>query len=614
MPAMLIRLFSVSLCVISLLFTGCKIEESPSESVLILDAGDADGSLDTCVVSDLPYYGSASFPNASLSLEYKLGGTGSDEFELIIPENEYGFFMYPAALGEATFYGGAWGGAAWEPDDLNSTATRNEPVVILKDDTQWFVYRTDYTGGGRLLSHVEFSNPGLSVGESATCHVDGLKHGDVGTFNFDLGNAKRYTHPIVEPLPAPSAENNNEICRMNALPVYGAVDLTLSSRQLLSQSLSDSHGDDFNLTLSEKEYGFFAYPAALGKATFFDRDFFNARGGWHGATWTPYNSTFEEYSVTEPIVAEVGGTNWYIYRTDNPGLGDTTYAVRFENPGLMIGAEVACDISDMSFVDYQNLKIEVQDEELLPTPPESNEDLEGVCTFTEMPRVGGSSEPIGLAGEVLALDKSLTSILDTSFTFNLTANEYGFFAYPAALGEAIFRDKANGFQVGLDGATWDYSRMRMYSYYEFRPLVASVDGSKWFILRTDALGSSGTEFSVEFENKDLSLGDKAACDLKGFAQVSTGSVIGDDLTATRIFVSGNTDTQLAEGIVIDGVWTINTSYFDLRDVIDPDLNRFNTEGVYDMFFYSSDGTVHGPAPVTVEDGEIINKIFDTSQM
>jgi hypothetical protein len=168
----------------------------------------------------------------------------------------------------------------------------SDSIVIIEDDN--------------IEENSDEADEGL--GDSSTCHVDGLKQGDESAFVFNIESAAEYTHPIAEALPAPNADNNNEICTVNALPVYGAIDLTQSSRQLLSQSLEGFQGEDFDITVLENQYGFFAYPAALGKASFYDRDFINARGGWHGATWTPYNATSEEFSVMDPIVAEVGGT------------------------------------------------------------------------------------------------------------------------------------------------------------------------------------------------------------------------------------------------------------------------------------------------------------------
>lgn len=617
---MRIRPLFLPLCAILLLTTGCVIENAPSDSIVIIEGGNSDEAdeglgdeiNDNCLVSDLPYYGSASFPNSSLSLEYKLESTKSQEFELIIPEGEYGFFIYPAALGEATFFGGAWGGAAWEPYDPNSTATRNEPVVIMRDNTQWFVYRTDFPNNGRLLSKVTFANPSLSIGDSSTCHVDGLKQGDESAFVFNIESSAEYGHPIAKALPAPSADNNNEICTVNSFPVYGAVDLTQPSRQLLSQSLEGFQGEDFDITLLENQYGFFAYPAALGKAIFYDRGFINARGGWHGATWTPYDAAFEEFSIMDPIVAEVGGTSWYIYRTDFPGIGDGTYAVRFENSGLMVGDEVACNISDMSFVDYQQLEIDIQGDALAPMPPETSGDIKGVCTFTAMPRMGGSLENIGLASDILGLDESFTNIDNLSFTLDSRMDEYGFFAYPAALGKAGFTDKKFGWFGGWNGANWDIEHTATGPMNS--PIVTSIEDTKWFIYRTDYAGLMDAQFSVEFENNDLEIGDSAGCDLAEFPHVSTGSVVGDDLAIVRIFVAGGTETELAEGVVEEGVWTINTTYFYLIGSDSPDLNRFNAEGLYDMYFYSADGAAYGPTQITVKEGEVTTNAFDVSLM
>jgi hypothetical protein len=383
----------------------------------------------------------------------------------------------------------------------------SDSIVIIEDDN--------------IEENSDEADEGL--GDSSTCHVDGLKQGDESAFVFNIESAAEYTHPIAEALPAPNADNNNEICTVNALPVYGAIDLTQSSRQLLSQSLEGFQGEDFDITVLENQYGFFAYPAALGKASFYDRDFINARGGWHGATWTPYNATTEEFSVMDPIVAEVGGTFWYLYRTDFPSFGDRTHAVRFENSSLMMGAEVACDVSGMSFVDYQQLEIDIQGDALAPMPPETSGDIEGVCTFTAMPRVGGALENISLASDILELDES------------------------------------------------------------------SIEGTKWFIYRTDFSGLTDAQFSVAFENDNLQVGDSVGCDLAESPHVSTGSVE-------------------------EGVWTINTTYFYLIGSDSPDLNRFNAEGLYDMYFYSSDGADHGPISIIVEDGEVTNDTFDTSLM
>lgn len=209
------------------------------------------------------------------------------------------------------------------------------------------------------------------------------------------------------------------------------------------------------------------------------------------------------------------------------------------------------------------------------------------------------------------MDEAFSSVDNLSLTLNLTTDEYGFFAYPAALGKATFTDRGNGFQGGWNGANWDLEHIATGPMNS--PIVTSIEGSKWFIYRTDHPGHVGISFSVEFENNELETGDSAGCDLAEFPHVSTGSVVGDDLTIVRIFVAGGTETQLAEGIVEEEIWTINTTYFYLAGSDSPDLNRFNAEGLYDMYFYSSDGTEYGPFSIIIEDGEITNESFDTTQ-
>jgi len=633
------------LCSMSLLFSGCVGQDSSDENVVILEAEsttteetetdteEADIEEETdqnisenCLVTDTPYYGSATYPSASLALEYTLDNTDNQEFELILADNEYGFFMFPAALGEATFFGGAWGGAAWEPDDETSTATRNEPVVIVKDNTHWFVYRTDYPGGGRLLSKVSYTNPGQAIGASSPCETDGLKQADESTFVFDLTNAQEYSPPVAEILPPPSINNNNEICTMNGLPVYGGIDLTILTREKLSQTFLHTGGQDFELTLAENEYGFFAYPAALGKADFFDRNFINARGGWHGATWTPYDgATSEEMNATTPIITEIGETKWYVYRTDFPGLGETKYAVRFANPGLAIGDEVSCDMTGILFEESQNLRIlleeetEEESEVEEPMPHTTIPDTVGQCTFSAMPRYGGRLGSIGLASEVLALEEESSSLTDLIIKLTLTEPEFGIFAYPAALGETVFRDKNSGFLGGWDGITWHLNNSRDLDGYADRPLVTKVDGVSWFIYRTDFSEIFSIEFLATFANQGLSLGDTVECDLSSFDHVSTGRVIGDDLNAVKIFVAGGTDVLLEEGIVEQSVagqgrWSINTSYFGVDGRDSPDPTKFNEAGLYDMFFYNSAGISYGPFSITVEEGEIKEKDFDTTSL
>ena len=77
--------------------------------------------------------------------------------------------------------------------------------------------------------------------------------------------------------------------------------------------------------------------------------------------------------------------------------------------------------------------------------------------------------------------------------------------------------------------------------------------------------------------------------------------------------------MLEEGIVEQSVagqgrWSINTSYFGVDGRDSPDPTKFNEAGLYDMFFYNSAGVSYGPFSITVEEGEIKEKDFDTTSL
>ncbi|WP_197485968.1 hypothetical protein, partial [Oleiphilus sp. HI0061] len=94
-----------------------------------------------CTVSDVPHYGGVVISDSELTLDYKLPNTSNQDFDLILDTDEYGYFMYPAALGEATLTGGAWDGATWTPYNptIDEMTIQSGPVVMTRDNTDWFV-------------------------------------------------------------------------------------------------------------------------------------------------------------------------------------------------------------------------------------------------------------------------------------------------------------------------------------------------------------------------------------------------------------------------------------------------------------------------------------------
>jgi len=93
-------------------------------------------------------------------------------------------------------------------------------------------------------------------------------------------------------------------------------------------TLTDSGTTDstlINLSANAGDYGYFAYPAALGLATFLDVGM-GTSGGWDGAT-----------AGTGPSTVTRSGEDWYVYRTDDSGVVGM-FQVTLQNPGLPVGS------------------------------------------------------------------------------------------------------------------------------------------------------------------------------------------------------------------------------------------------------------------------------------
>lgn len=543
-----------------------------------------------CRVSDVPHYGSVVASNTELALDYKLANTNNQDFDLIIDTDEYGYFTYPAALGEATLSGGAWDGATWTPYAFDPNITTTGPTVITRDGTDWLVYRTDFPGSGRLLISLAFTNAGLNIGDTAPCDTSSLTRVESTDLSFNFDNATLYTPPTPE---VPT--DNVETCTMSAMPVYGKVKYTSTPWEVNPSTLSSSGGQDFNLSLSMNEYGFFAYPASLGKANFFDRNLNNTLGAWDGATWTPYNPDFEELSQTGPIVTEIDGTKWFVYRTDFYNLGDLSYAVRFDNPNMEIGDTTDCDVSDFTF--DAAYSVITTDAEATPEPePEPEPDM---CTLSALPRFGTNTTNIWTEDEVEALSATLPSTSNQEFTIDLSnSSDFGFFSYPVVLGEATFVDTSINIPGGWDGAAWGDDWMTLSRY---TPIIVQVDSTEWFVYRTDFSGIGIREFKVSFENTEAALNSTSLCNTEAFPKVSTGTVTGAEyLKIVYLYATGTLSSPLASGSVSDGTFKINVTA----------LANSN----YDIYFATeaSGGLLYGPQNITVVNGELVGTSFDTT--
>lgn len=404
------------------------------------------------------------------------------------------------------------------------------------------------------------------------------------------------TNPTPEPTPEPATQ-----CVVSDVPHYGTVSNLGTATNLESlQSLPNTEDQVFTLHVNSGEYGFFAYPAALGKARFYDTNLLDIEGGWEGATWPSDGSIGSNY---DPVVVTIDDTEWFVHRTDFPGIGTIDYRVEFPNAGAAIGDSVDCDNSAYPSEDQFNYgwADDITDLPEVPSEPETPTIPEGQCLVSDVPRFGTSSTNIDFALDIDALASEMPNTDDGQFTLNVTGSEYGFFAYPAALGEATFIDNNIMLEGGWDGATWSDDGSTIGDKYT--PIVIEKDGTKWFVYRTDFSGIGNIDYSVKFENAGAAVGSIVDCTTSSFPETSKGNVIGDSsVTNVFVYAQGSVDTLLEIGIVADGEWQVNAT--DLPD------------GTYDMYFVvdngGSDLPSYGPATMTVIGGEISETDFDTS--
>lgn len=204
--------------------------------------------------------------------------------------------------------------------------------------------------------------------------------------------------------------------KISSLPVYGAStspNLSVSGIDSLAQTLSSTNDQDFFLE-APAGYGYFAYPAALGRATFIDLST-GSVGGWDGATWPSDGSVG---STTGPAPLSKNGENWYVYRTDFQGI-ISPFLVSFQNPGLEVGEATPIPHlrSSPDGIDYK-VRLEF-DQELhaspFLTPPVgswtgvwtkesdtvwsrnlkiTNSDVRGVTVFSDLAAQGLSGMPV----------------------------------------------------------------------------------------------------------------------------------------------------------------------------------------------------------------------------
>ena len=144
--------------------------------------------------------------------------------------------------------------------------------------------------------------------------------------------------------PEPSEpEPTEESCLITDRPHYGVVS-NLFSSPAIEQLYQASSANDFAFTLDigSDQYGFVAYPAALGEASF--RQGTSVTGpaaNWNGATWAQGDSAGD----TGPVMLRIDDQPWFIYRTEGAGGGSQTVNLDIARSGAINDA-IECDVSD----------------------------------------------------------------------------------------------------------------------------------------------------------------------------------------------------------------------------------------------------------------------------
>lgn len=110
-----------------------------------------------------------------------------------------------------------------------------------------------------------------------------------------------------------------EVAPSGVLPYFGtaSASATMDSALILGLQFRgptpDRLNPAFTLTSGPNVSMYYAYPASYGFATFLDTDS-QMEGGWDGAF-------FDTTGALGPITVDVGGTPYYLYKTDWPDLG-----------------------------------------------------------------------------------------------------------------------------------------------------------------------------------------------------------------------------------------------------------------------------------------------------
>lgn len=390
------------------------------------------------------------------------------------------WFASPVELGAVTFsdtngFIGGWDGASWAEGSYGENPGEHYgPVVVRRTiDGQvrsWNVYRTDIPALGNYTFNVSYA--------------------------LLRANSCDFVEPVVTapegPIDAPECVTQT----INLFPIYDVGLHGLDTGiELTNLNQTNAHTNNFQLSLDvQNGYGYLSYPTALGFATFTDSN--NFEGGWDGASWAEGSIGDLPGEHYGPIVVQrdIAGNlvDYYIYRTDYPDIGQFTWQVAFQNPGLNLTVSSVDCASSGCVNGYPTICV---------GPSELNTDAE-LVQYTET---------------VLESTDNLTLTIDS--------DQHTYFTYPKAMGFATFTD-SNGYVGGWDGASWTEGSIGENPGEHYGPITVmrTIEGitSEWYVYRTDFEGIAQT-YTIEFQVPGVCVvSDSPVCVVSGTPRYGSG--------------------------------------------------------------------------------------------
>ncbi len=219
---------------------------------------------------------------------------------------------------------------------MGDTVTAN--VTFSNQDAMTFAFDYGDASGGetevlntRLLTVTQGA---YSLEGGVTVTASRTANGSFVEKTYDLKIASVAASVVsVEIVGSILGKNTREV---SDYPRFGALAQTrvetAEDIDLLTNQFDSTDNQDFMLEAPDPMYGFFAYPAALGEASFVDLSS-GISGGWEGATWPEDGSVGNTYG---PLIVRKDDVDWYVYRTDSSGV-IAPHQVSFQNPGLPVG-------------------------------------------------------------------------------------------------------------------------------------------------------------------------------------------------------------------------------------------------------------------------------------